>query len=115
MIDKIYIKDFAIVRELELSFLDGFTVITGETGAGKSLIVKALSLALGSKAEKTDVRSGQERAVVEVKLSNEKIYRRLISKAGRAKSFINEEPIHEESYRSLFIAWLIFMDKMNSN
>ena len=51
MIDKIYIKDFAIVRELELSFLDGFTVITGETGAGKSLIVKALSLALGLKAE----------------------------------------------------------------
>ena len=73
MIDKIYIKDFAIIRELELSFLDGFTVITGETGAGKSLIVKALSLALGSKAEKTDVRSAQERAVVEVKLSNEKI------------------------------------------
>ena len=101
MIDKIYIKDFAIIRELELPFLDGFTVITGETGAGKSLIVKALSLALGSKAEKTDVRSGQERSVVEVKLSNEKIYRRLISKAGRAKSFIDEEPIHEESYRSL--------------
>ena len=50
MINKIYIKDYAIVRELELSFLNGFTVLTGETGAGKSLIVKALSLALGSGA-----------------------------------------------------------------
>jgi len=48
MINKIYIKDYAIIRELNLSIPNGFTVITGETGAGKSLIVKALSLALGS-------------------------------------------------------------------
>ena len=101
MINKIYIKDYAIVRELELPFLNGFTVITGETGAGKSLIVKALSLALGSKAEKTDVRSGQDRAVVEVQLNNSKNYRRLLSKAGRIKSYINDEPYSEESYREL--------------
>ena len=99
MIDKIYIKDYAIVRELELPFYDGFTVITGETGAGKSLIVKALSLALGSKADKTDVRSGQDRAVVEVLLNGVKNYRRLVSKAGRIKSYINEEPLSEEFYR----------------
>ena len=101
MINKIYIKDYAIVRELELPFFNGFTVITGETGAGKSLIVKALSLALGSKAEKTDVRSGQDRAVVEVQLNNSKNYRRLLSKAGRIKSYINDEPFSEESYREL--------------
>ena len=99
MIDKIYIKDYAIVRELELPFYDGFTVITGETGAGKSLIVKALSLALGSKADKTDVRSGQDRAVVEVLLNGVKNYRRLVSKAGRIKSYINDEPLSEEFYR----------------
>ena len=99
MIDKIYIKDYAIVRELELPFYDGFTVITGETGAGKSLIVKALSLALGSKADKTDVRSGQDRAVVEVQLNGVKNYRRLVSKAGRIKSYINDEPLSEEFYR----------------
>ena len=101
MINKIYIKDYAIVRELELPFFDGFTVITGETGAGKSLIVKALSLALGAKAEKTDVRSGQDRAVVEVSLANSKNYRRLLSNGGRIKSYIDEEPLPEESYRDL--------------
>ena len=100
MINKIYIKDYAIIRELDLTIPNGFTVITGETGAGKSLIVKALSLALGSKTEKTDVRSGKERAVVEIDHNNGSIYRRLISKAGRAKSFINEEPIDENSYRN---------------
>ena len=108
MINKIYIKDYAIVRELELPFFDGFTVITGETGAGKSLIVKALSLALGSKAEKTDVRSGQERSVVEVSLSNQKNYRRLLSKGGRIKSYVDEEPLSEESYRELVYSFADF-------
>ena len=108
MINKIYIKDYAIVRELELPFFDGFTVITGETGAGKSLIVKALSLALGSMAEKTDVRSGQERSVVEVSLSNQKNYRRLLSKGGRLKSYVDEEPLSEESYRELVYSFADF-------
>ena len=108
MINKIYIKDYAIVRELVLPFFDGFTVITGETGAGKSLIVKALSLALGSKAEKTDVRSGQERSVVEVSLSNQKNYRRLLSKGGRIKSYVDEEPLSEESYRELVYSFADF-------
>ena len=108
MINKIYIKDYAIVRELDLPFFDGFTVITGETGAGKSLIVKALSLALGSKAEKTDVRSGQERSVVEVSLSNQKNYRRLLSKGGRIKSYVDEEPLSEESYRELVYSFADF-------
>ena len=44
---------------MELSIKNGLTVITGETGAGKSIILKALDIALGNKAEKTDVRSGQ--------------------------------------------------------
>ena len=108
MINKIYIKDYAIVRELDLPFFDGFTVITGETGAGKSLIVKALSLALGSKAEKTDVRSGQERSVVEISLSNQKNYRRLLSKGGRIKSYVDEEPLSEESYRELVYSFADF-------
>jgi DNA repair protein RecN (Recombination protein N) len=108
MIDKIYIKDYAIVRELDLPFFEGFTVITGETGAGKSLIVKALSMALGSKAEKTDVRSGQERAVVEVSLTNQKNYRRLLSKAGRIKSYVDDEPFLEDSYRELVYSFADF-------
>ena len=85
---------------MTLQLKSGFTVITGETGAGKSLIVRALSKALGSKVDKTDVRSNQERAVVEAGDSQSVLFRRVISKAGRAKSFINDEPFDESSFRS---------------
>ena len=68
MIKRIYIKDFAIIDELELPINDGLTVITGETGAGKSIVLKALQIALGNRAEKTDVRSGQNQAVVEAEI-----------------------------------------------
>ena len=101
MIKRIFIKNFAIINELELSIKNGLTVITGETGAGKSIILKALDIALGNKAEKTDVRSGQNQAVVEAEtdLDGGLIYRRLVSKAGRMRSFINDEPISEPRFR----------------
>ena len=101
MIKRIYIKDFAIIDELELPINDGLTVITGETGAGKSIVLKALEIALGNRAEKTDVRSGQNQAVVEaeIDLDGGLIYRRLVSKAGRMRSFINDEPISEPRFR----------------
>ena len=65
MINRLFIKDFAIICELDLPLKNGLTVITGETGAGKTILLKALEIALGGKAEKTDVRSGQNQAVVE--------------------------------------------------
>tara|TARA_B110000014_G_C20110252_1_gene584727 strand:+ start:117 stop:1769 length:1653 start_codon:yes stop_codon:yes gene_type:complete len=101
MIKRIFIKNFAIINELELSIKNGLTVITGETGAGKSIILKALDIALGNKAEKTDVRSGQNQAVVEAEtdLDGGLIYRRLVSKTGRMRSFINDEPISEPRFR----------------
>jgi len=101
MIKRIFIKNFAIINELELSIKNGLTVITGETGAGKSIILKALDIALGNKAEKTDVRSGQNQAVVEAEtdLDGGLIYRRLVSKKGRMRSFINDEPISEPRFR----------------
>ena len=101
MIKRIFIKNFAIINELELSIKNGLTVITGETGAGKSIILKALDIALGNKAEKTDVRSGQNQAVIEAEtdLDSGLIYRRLVSKTGRMRSFINDEPISEPRFR----------------
>ena len=60
MIKKINIKDFAIIDDITIEFNPGLTVITGETGAGKSLILKSLSVLLGAKGEKTFVRSGAE-------------------------------------------------------
>ena len=103
MIKKLFIKDFAIIRRLEIPLEDGLTVITGETGAGKSILLKALSFALGAKSDKTYVRSGQEQSVVEVELKADKIniYRRILSRGGRARSFINDEPFKDLDYKSL--------------
>ncbi len=99
MIQRIYIKDFAIIRETEVLLKNGLTVITGETGAGKSILLKSLGIALGGKSDKTDVRSGQSQSVLEAELLDQQIYRRLISKGGRTRSFINDEPMTESDYR----------------
>jgi DNA repair protein RecN (Recombination protein N) len=65
MLEELRIQNFAIIDRVELSFASGFNVITGETGAGKSIIVDAVELLLGSKVDASAVRAGEERAVVE--------------------------------------------------
>ncbi|MDA8087266.1 MAG: DNA repair protein RecN [Nitrospiraceae bacterium] len=66
MLRELRIRDFAIIRELRVSFSEGLTVLTGETGAGKSIIVDALGLALGGRASQEMIRSGSDSATVEV-------------------------------------------------
>ena len=61
MINRLYIKDFAIINELNLELKPGLTVITGETGSGKTILLQALSLALGSKGNKNLVKSGKKK------------------------------------------------------
>ena len=61
---RIALRDFVIVRELELDFSTGFTVLTGETGAGKSILIDALQLALGARADSAVVREGASRAEI---------------------------------------------------
>src|SRR3954469_7580158 len=61
---RIALRDFVIVRELELDLTGGFSVLTGETGAGKSILVDALQLALGARAESAVVREGAARAEI---------------------------------------------------
>lgn len=75
MISHIHIQDFAIINELDVDFHPGFNVITGETGAGKSIIIEAVSLALGSRADTAFIRSGKEKAIIELVLDekNEKV------------------------------------------
>ncbi len=85
MINRLYTRDFAILKELELEFMPGFTIITGETGAGKSILLQALSLALGAKGNKNMVKSGKSRTVVEAYVDG-KSYRRILSDKGRMKS-----------------------------
>ncbi len=65
MLQELRIRNFAVIEELDLPLAPGFNVLTGETGAGKSIIIDALGLLLGDKADRTAVRSGAERAEVE--------------------------------------------------
>ncbi len=106
------ISDFAIVDRLELEFHPGFTALTGETGAGKSILVDALSLALGGRAGTDQVRSGAERADVIAEFGiealpaagawlreqalegdpNRLLLRRVADRSGRSRAFINGHP-----------------------
>ena len=66
MIRHISIRNFAIIEHTEIDFHDGLNIITGETGAGKSIVIEAVSLALGSRADTAFVRSGCDKAVVQM-------------------------------------------------
>ena len=60
MIDHISIKNFAIIENTEIDFKEGLNIITGETGSGKSIVIEAISLALGSRADSSYVRTGTD-------------------------------------------------------
>lgn len=64
MIDKIQISNFALIKNLEINFKSGFNVLLGETGAGKSIIINAINFLLGGKADKSQIRSGEEQTKV---------------------------------------------------
>ena len=64
MISRLFIKDFAIIKELDAEFFPGLSVITGETGAGKSIVIEAMSMALAGRADRSMVRTGSEKAVI---------------------------------------------------
>ena len=94
MIRFLSIRDLAVVDRIEVEFLDGFNVLTGETGAGKSIIVGALSLLVGGRATSDLVRTGCEKAVVQGTFEGvdggEWIVRREISAHGRSRIFIDD-------------------------
>src|SRR2546429_5352561 len=109
MLQHLSIRDFAIVDRLELEFRPGFTALTGETGAGKSILIDALSLTLGDRAGSEQVRSGAERADVTAEFAidslpgigewlrahalegdpNRLLLRRVVDANGRSRAFIN--------------------------
>ncbi len=112
MLAHLSIRDFAIVDRLELAFEAGFTALTGETGAGKSILIDALALALGERADAGSVRAGCERAEVVAEFAIERqpalvqwlreaelqgdegrlLLRRVIDRNGRSRAFINGTP-----------------------
>ena len=119
MIRELRIKDFAIIKDLEVCFSGGLTVLTGETGAGKSIIVDALGIALGGRASSGLIRSGCESATVQVYFETEDsprlledlgigsdsggmVLRRVIStSSGRNRAFLNDTMIGVQTLSEL--------------
>lgn len=94
MIHHISIKNFAIIEQTEIDFAEGLNIITGETGSGKSIVIEAISLALGSRADSSYVRAGTDKAVIQLsgELDGEEILlTREISAAGKNLCRYNDE------------------------
>ena len=72
MISKIYIKNYILIDELELDFAEGLNIITGETGAGKSILINAIDIVFGSKAGKEVIKTGADKAIIELTIENNK-------------------------------------------
>ena len=110
MLRRLYIRDYVIVDELELEFAAGFGALTGETGAGKSILVDALSLVLGERADASSVRSGCEKAEISAEFAvsagsplaawlsandfddDACLLRRVVESSGRSRGYINGVP-----------------------
>ncbi len=69
MLSKIFVKNYILIDELELDFVRGLNIITGETGAGKSILINAIDIAFGAKAGKEVIKTGQEKAVIELTIT----------------------------------------------
>ncbi len=94
MIRHLKIKDFAIIENADIDFHDGLNIITGETGSGKSIVIEAVSLALGSRADTAFVRSGKKKAIVQMIAEHkgeEYIITREVSSAGKNICKVNDE------------------------
>lgn len=112
MLIKLYVQNYALIQELDISFNNGLTVITGETGAGKSILLGALSLILGTRADTNVLLDKSTKCVVEgtfrikeydlkeffsvneLDYEDVTIFRREINPAGKSRAFINDTPIN---------------------
>ena len=111
MLKHLYIKNFTLIDELDIAFNSGFSVITGETGAGKSIILGAIALLLGQRADSKAIKQGAEKCVIEAEFDLSKysmedfftendiefdhtecIIRRELTATGKSRAFINDTP-----------------------
>ena len=112
MLQQLYIKNFALIDVLDMEFHSGFSVITGETGAGKSIILGAIGLLLGQRADSKTVKAGADRCVIEAHFdlshyeledffkqndidfdAADTIIRRELTAQGKSRAFINDTPV----------------------
>jgi DNA repair protein RecN (Recombination protein N) len=116
---KLSVRNFALIRELDLDFKKGFTIITGETGAGKSILLGAIHLILGDRAETSILRDKDSKCIIEAKFNikgydlksffqesdldeePDCIIRREISPVGKSRSFINDTPVNLQQLKTL--------------
>ena len=112
MLKQLYIKNFTLIDELNIELYPGFSVITGETGAGKSIILGAIGLLLGQRADSKTIKQGADRCVIEAHFDlsrynlkpffdendieyddSDTIIRRELTAAGKSRAFINDTPV----------------------
>lgn len=118
MIRKVYIKNYALIEEVSICFSNGFTVITGETGAGKSILLSALQLALGNRLESKNLFDETKKCIVEIEIDIPKtfenwfltndvdyapqsIIRRELLPSGKSRLFVNDSPVNQGVLRPL--------------
>ena len=119
MLANLSVKNFALIHDLNVSFTNGFTVITGETGAGKSILLGALSLVLGKRADLSVLRRTDAKCIIEAEFQLSKyglapffdahdldyedltIVRREILPSGKSRAFINDSPVNLQVLSSL--------------
>ncbi|MBP6687507.1 MAG: AAA family ATPase, partial [Lacibacter sp.] len=119
MLQQLSIQNFAIIDELKVEFQQGLNIITGETGAGKSILLGALGLVLGNRADSSVLRNADKKCVVEAVFNNnnqhikdwlqqneideeqELILRREISANGKSRAFINDTPVNLAQLKEL--------------
>ncbi|MBQ8938342.1 MAG: AAA family ATPase, partial [Bacteroidaceae bacterium] len=111
MLQSLFIKNYALIDELHINFHRGFSVITGETGAGKSILLGAIGLLLGQRADARSVKAGENRCIIEAEFDlsgygldeffesedldfdgQSCIIRRELTAAGKSRAFINDTP-----------------------
>ena len=112
MLTNLNVQNFALISDVEIIFGHGMNIITGETGAGKSILIGALGLVLGKRADSSSLRNNKEKCIIEAAFDienyhlktifdmndldydNHTIFRREITPAGKSRSFINDTPIN---------------------
>jgi len=93
MLKRLTIENYALIKSLDIEFPDGLIIITGETGAGKSILLGAISLLLGGKSKSSVFMDDTKNCIVEAEFDDDRILRRVISPSGRSRAFYNDEPV----------------------
>ena len=103
MLKHLHIRNYALITHLDIDFQNGFSVLTGETGAGKSIILGALNLVMGARADTKTITEGEEKCIIEATFERdgEVIIRRELNMNGRSRSFVNDEVVTQAELKAL--------------